>query len=72
MDTEREVVDWNILAQDGDRWRSLVRNLMNLRGFHKRRGNSSLAERLSVSYRVNFLLCHLFENNPAQSEFSLN
>jgi len=37
-----EGVDWILLAKDRDQWRALVNVVMNLRGFHKRRGNSCL------------------------------
>jgi hypothetical protein len=31
------VGDWMELAQDRDRWRALLKTVMNLRGFHKMR-----------------------------------
>jgi hypothetical protein len=37
---EWDVVNWFHLAQDIDQWRNLVNTVMNLFGFHKRRGIS--------------------------------
>ena len=39
-----EGMDMNVLAQDRDCWRALVKAVMNLHVPHKMRGNSSLAE----------------------------
>ena len=44
-----EGMDWSDVAQDRDCWRALMKVVMNLRGFHKILGISSLAEKRFAS-----------------------